>query len=99
MIKSKKKIEKFVNPIEHIYPLIPLIYLVALFFFPQVGLIINTILLTYLLYIFYDAWNSKGGGMIFGAIILLPLIIVIILQIMLLFIVSSGKKAETKDNY
>jgi hypothetical protein len=108
----KKKTENFQNPISenydppishklfnYFYYLVPIIYLFIIFFFPKVGLIINSISLVYLSYLFYTVSTAGGGVGIFAIFILPPLIIVIILQIMLLFIVVfSGKKAETKDN-
>ena len=72
---------------------LPPIYLVMMFFFPKVFLIINSILLTHMLYLWYrlgtgDTFNGNGlYNIVFS--------ILTIFEIILLFIFfSSGRKND-----
>ena len=106
-----KKTENFQNPdsfslfslfslFNYFYYLVGIIFFLIMFFFPKIGLIINTILIVYLLYNFYlirtGPIESRSLAYIF---LILPLVMLTILEIILLYIVVfSGKKAETTDN-
>jgi hypothetical protein len=105
-----KKTEKFQNTnssiggfLQYFYNLLPIIfiiiYLFTLQFFPNIALIINSIFLTNMLYMWYrfETGQRFNGDGIFLIFLIPPIMLLTILEILLLVnFFFFGKKAKTE---